>query len=162
MQTEWRIVLSMAVMRVLAGAIEITAALLMIKFARVSTAMKINATLGLIGPTVLMIVSTLRINWTFRTSILRKNVNNCVRGVINFLWNPLKKERYPSLAKTGIPGLNQLVLRNAFCFAARSQPLCMENSRFINTFVGMGSEIITLSLNHICRYSFPAVSIKVR
>ncbi|HHT36295.1 MAG: YqhV family protein [Candidatus Wallacebacter cryptica] len=59
MQTEWRIVLSMAVMRVLAGAIEITAALLMIKFARVSTAMKINATLGLIGPTVLMIVSTL-------------------------------------------------------------------------------------------------------
>lgn len=59
MQTEFRIVLSMACMRILAGLIEITAALLMFKFGRVAAAMKINATLGLIGPMVLMIVSSL-------------------------------------------------------------------------------------------------------
>ena len=59
MQLEYRTVLSMAAMRVLAGAIEITAALLMLRLAKVQAAMKINAVLGMIGPTVLMIVSSL-------------------------------------------------------------------------------------------------------
>lgn len=59
MLTELRIVISMALFRLLAGSIEITAALLMLKFARVDTAMKINAVLGLIGPTVLIIVNFL-------------------------------------------------------------------------------------------------------
>ncbi|HOB09765.1 MAG: YqhV family protein [Limnochordia bacterium] len=59
MQTEFRTVLGMALMRFLAGAVEITAALLMLKFATVQTAMKINAVLGMIGPTVLMLVSLL-------------------------------------------------------------------------------------------------------
>jgi len=59
MLNELRIVLGMAFMRLLAGTIEITAALLMIKFARIHTAMKINATLGLIGPIILMLVRAL-------------------------------------------------------------------------------------------------------
>lgn len=59
MLTELRIVLSMAFLRLLAGTIEITAALLMIKFAKVHTAMKINAVLGLIGPTILVLVSSI-------------------------------------------------------------------------------------------------------
>ncbi len=56
MHTELRIVLTMALLRLTAGAIEITAALLMMKFGKVRTALKINATLGLIGPIVLTIV----------------------------------------------------------------------------------------------------------
>lgn len=59
MQTELRIVVSMALMRLIAGSIEITAALLMLKFGRVHTAMKINGILGLIGPIILTIVSAL-------------------------------------------------------------------------------------------------------
>lgn len=59
MLTELRIVVSMAVFRLLAGTIEITAALLMLKFGKVHMAMQINAVLGMIGPTVLIIVSTL-------------------------------------------------------------------------------------------------------
>lgn len=59
MLTELRIVLSMAFLRLLAGTVEITAALLMIKFARVQTAMKINALLGLIGTLILILVSSL-------------------------------------------------------------------------------------------------------
>ena len=46
MQPEFRIVLSMAAMRFIAGALEITAALLMLRFAKVHAAMKINAVLG--------------------------------------------------------------------------------------------------------------------
>ena len=59
MQTELRIVVSMALLRLIAGSIEITAALLMLKFGRVHTAMKINGILGLIGPIILTIVSAL-------------------------------------------------------------------------------------------------------
>ena len=59
MQTELRIVVSMALLRLLAGSIEITAALLMLKFGRVHTAMKINGILGLIGPIILTLVSAL-------------------------------------------------------------------------------------------------------
>lgn len=59
MLTELRIVLGMAFLRLLAGTIEITAALLMLKFGHVQAAMKINAILGMIGPTILIIVSAL-------------------------------------------------------------------------------------------------------
>ena len=59
MQTELRIVVSMALLRLFAGSIEITAALLMLKFGRVHTAMKINGILGLIGPIILTLVSAL-------------------------------------------------------------------------------------------------------
>lgn len=56
MQTELRIVLTMALLRLVAGTIEITAALLMMKLGKVQSALKINAVLGLIGPAILTIV----------------------------------------------------------------------------------------------------------
>lgn len=59
MQTELKLVVSMALLRLLAGSIEITAALLMLKFGRIHAAMRINSVLGLIGPIILTLVSTL-------------------------------------------------------------------------------------------------------
>lgn len=54
-----KIVFSMAAMRFLSSMIEFSAALLMLKFNRVETAFKINAVLALIGPTILIIVTSL-------------------------------------------------------------------------------------------------------
>lgn len=56
---EARLVAGMALFRLLAGSIEVTAALLMLKFRRVETAFQINAVLGLIGPVMFVIVSSL-------------------------------------------------------------------------------------------------------
>ncbi|MBO8168665.1 MAG: YqhV family protein [Thermoanaerobacteraceae bacterium] len=49
----------MALVRVLSGCIEISAALLMLYFNRVETAMKINGVLAFIGPSILFIVMAL-------------------------------------------------------------------------------------------------------
>ena len=54
-----KIVFSMAAMRVLSSMIEFSAAMLMLKFNRVETAVKINAILALVGPTVFIIVTSL-------------------------------------------------------------------------------------------------------
>ncbi|MBO8136554.1 MAG: YqhV family protein [Desulfotomaculum sp.] len=54
-----KIVFGMAAMRFLSSFIEFAAAVLMLKFNRVETAFKINALLALIGPTVLIIVTSL-------------------------------------------------------------------------------------------------------
>lgn len=54
-----KIVFGMAGLRVLSAAIEFTAAMLMLKFGRVETAFKINAVLALIGPTILLTVTSL-------------------------------------------------------------------------------------------------------
>lgn len=59
MTSELRVVLTMALLRLIAGTIEITAGLLMVKFANVHTALKINALLGLIGPIILTLVGTI-------------------------------------------------------------------------------------------------------
>ncbi|HHY09587.1 MAG TPA: DUF2619 domain-containing protein [Firmicutes bacterium] len=56
MQTELRILVTMALLRLIAGTLEITAALFMLKFESVGIALKINAVLGLIGPIVLTLV----------------------------------------------------------------------------------------------------------
>ncbi len=56
MTTELRAVLTMALLRLIAGTIEISAGLLMLKFGRVETALKINSMLGLIGPIILTLV----------------------------------------------------------------------------------------------------------
>ena len=58
MTTEMRAVLTMALLRLIAGTIEISAGLLMLKFGRVQTALKINSMLGLIGPIFLTLVGT--------------------------------------------------------------------------------------------------------
>ena len=56
---EAKIVAGMALFRLLAGSIEVTAAFLMYKFQRVDTAFQINAVLGLIGPLMFIAVSSL-------------------------------------------------------------------------------------------------------
>ena len=58
MTTELRAVLTMAMHRLIAGTIEISAGLLMLKFGRMQTALKINSILGLIGPIILTLVGT--------------------------------------------------------------------------------------------------------
>lgn len=49
----------MGLIRMLSGSLELTAGCLMIYFNKVETAMKINALLALIGPTVLVVVTSL-------------------------------------------------------------------------------------------------------
>ncbi|NLJ85857.1 MAG: YqhV family protein [Firmicutes bacterium] len=56
---ETQIVRNMALLRIVAGSLEITAALLMIRSGRVTTALQINGILGLIGPFILAAVSLL-------------------------------------------------------------------------------------------------------
>jgi hypothetical protein len=56
MTTETRAVLTMALLRLLAGTIEISAGLLMLKLGRVQAALKINSMLGLVGPIILTLV----------------------------------------------------------------------------------------------------------
>ncbi len=55
------IVFAMGMLRVLSGCIELTAAALMLYFNRVETALKINAVLAMIGPTIMILVTTLGI-----------------------------------------------------------------------------------------------------
>lgn len=54
-----KIVLGMAALRFLSSSIEFTAALLMLYFNNVETAFKINATLAVVGPTVMITVTSL-------------------------------------------------------------------------------------------------------
>lgn len=56
---EAKLVLGMALFRFLAGSIEVVAALFMLKFRRVDTAFQINALLGLIGPLMFVLVSSI-------------------------------------------------------------------------------------------------------
>lgn len=54
-----KIVLGMAFLRLISGLIELSAASLMIYFNRVETAFKINACLAIIGPLILISVTSL-------------------------------------------------------------------------------------------------------
>ncbi|NLW06458.1 MAG: YqhV family protein [Clostridia bacterium] len=54
-----KFVLAMAGMRVLSSLIELSAALLMLKYNRVDAALKVNAMLALVGPTIMFIVMAL-------------------------------------------------------------------------------------------------------
>ncbi|KXS40586.1 MULTISPECIES: YqhV family protein [unclassified Candidatus Frackibacter] len=54
-----KIVSSMALLRIISGVIEFTAALLMLKFNSVERAMQLNSVLAIVGPTVLVLVTTL-------------------------------------------------------------------------------------------------------
>ncbi|NLW23762.1 MAG: YqhV family protein [Clostridia bacterium] len=53
------IVLGMGLLRIISGLIELSAAFLMLYFNRVETAFKINACLALIGPLILISVTSL-------------------------------------------------------------------------------------------------------
>ncbi len=59
MTDEIQVVRSMALLRFIAGSLEITAALLMIRYGKVGIALRINAGLGLFGPIILTSVSLL-------------------------------------------------------------------------------------------------------
>lgn len=54
-----KIVFSMAMLRVISSIIEFTAAMLFLKFDSVEKALKINAVLALIGPTIMTTVTVL-------------------------------------------------------------------------------------------------------
>lgn len=49
----------MGLLRILSGTIELTAAFLIIYFNKVETALKINALLAIVGPTIMILVTTL-------------------------------------------------------------------------------------------------------
>jgi len=52
-------VLGMAILRILSSMIEFSAALLMLKLNRVESALKVNAALALVGPTIMMSVTAM-------------------------------------------------------------------------------------------------------
>ncbi|MGM0472023.1 MAG: YqhV family protein [Bacillota bacterium] len=54
-----KLLLGMALLRVFSGLVEFGAAILMIKFNSVEKALKLNSVLALIGPIILVLVSTL-------------------------------------------------------------------------------------------------------
>jgi hypothetical protein len=54
-----KVVVGMALIRVLSSLIELTAAVLMLKFNKIESALKINATLAFVGPIILMSVMAL-------------------------------------------------------------------------------------------------------
>ncbi|MBE0467555.1 MAG: YqhV family protein [Candidatus Desulforudis sp.] len=54
-----KIAMGMAAVRFLSATIEFSAAMLMLYFGRVETAFKINAALALVGPTILLVVTSL-------------------------------------------------------------------------------------------------------
>lgn len=54
-----KIVFGMAGMRILSASIEFTAAMLMLKFGKVETAFKINAVLAMVGPAIMITVTSL-------------------------------------------------------------------------------------------------------
>lgn len=55
----WSIALTMGLLRLLSGILEFSAGSLMIYFNNVETALKINAVLALIGPTIMIMVTSL-------------------------------------------------------------------------------------------------------
>ncbi len=57
MSGEDKTVLAMALMRMLSSLVEVSAAILMLRFGKVVTAVRINALLGLFGPTILLLVT---------------------------------------------------------------------------------------------------------
>ncbi|MDQ0088228.1 hypothetical protein J2T12_001634 [Paenibacillus anaericanus] len=54
-----KFVTSMATLRIVSGTIEIAAALLMLKLGRVDKALVVNSALAFVGPTVLIITTTI-------------------------------------------------------------------------------------------------------
>ncbi len=54
-----KIVFAMAMLRCFSSCIELSAAMLMLRYGKVETALKINAVLALVGPTIMILVTTL-------------------------------------------------------------------------------------------------------
>jgi hypothetical protein len=73
-------VLAMAAVRVLSSLIELTAAILMLKLNRVEAALKINATLALVGPTIMLTVMALGL-WGLAGKIPLSKMLTIILGV---------------------------------------------------------------------------------
>ncbi|MGI9953241.1 YqhV family protein [Moorellaceae bacterium AZ2] len=73
-------VLAMAAVRVVSSLIELTAAILMLKLNRVEEALKINATLALVGPTVMLTVMALGL-WGLAGKISPTKMLTIILGV---------------------------------------------------------------------------------
>ena len=56
---ELKLLLAMAAMRFLAGLFEIGGAILMLRLGKIEQAFRVNAWLGIIGPTIFLVVSSL-------------------------------------------------------------------------------------------------------
>ncbi|MCK8823860.1 YqhV family protein [Fuchsiella alkaliacetigena] len=54
-----KVVSSMALLRIISGIVELSAALLMLKFNSIEKALQINSALALVGPTVLVLVTAI-------------------------------------------------------------------------------------------------------
>jgi hypothetical protein len=54
-----KVVIAMAVLRILSGSIEIIAALLMLKFNTIEKALMVNSALVLVGPTILILTTAI-------------------------------------------------------------------------------------------------------
>jgi hypothetical protein len=72
-----KFVVSMATLRLISGSIEIVAALFMLKVGQVDKALTINTTLAFVGPTVLIITTTIglvgiadKLSWAKMTWIM--------------------------------------------------------------------------------------------
>lgn len=74
-------VLAMALLRLLSSMIELTAAALMLKLNRVDAALKINAALALVGPTVMMTVMALGL-WGLAGKIAPTKMITIIVGVV--------------------------------------------------------------------------------
>ena len=57
MTGEDKTLLAMALMRMLSSLVEVSAAVLMLRLGKVTSALRINAVLGLFGPTILLLVT---------------------------------------------------------------------------------------------------------
>lgn len=73
-------VLAMAAVRILSSLIELTAAILMLKLNRVEAALKINATLALVGPTIMLTVMALGL-WGLAGKIPLSKMLTIILGV---------------------------------------------------------------------------------
>ncbi len=73
-------VMAMAAMRVFSSLIEFSAAILMLKLNRVETALKINAVLAMVGPTVMCMVMALGL-WGLAGKISLSRILIIIAGV---------------------------------------------------------------------------------
>lgn len=78
----------MALVRMLSASIEITAAFLMLRAGRVETAIGINAALGMVGPVLFAIVSTIGIV-SLAGHLSFQKVGFIMAGVLLVLWGAM-------------------------------------------------------------------------
>ncbi|MGE5558734.1 MAG: DUF2619 domain-containing protein [Bacillota bacterium] len=82
---EGRIISGMAALRIISGVLEIAAALVILRLGRVSSAIRINALLGFIGPLFFLLVSALGII-AIAVNISPWKIGGILLGIAMILW----------------------------------------------------------------------------